>query len=419
MGAQKTTSNDVGPQVGERVLYGLIALICLLVFALDLLAPSGVAAGVPYVAAVVLALYSGSRRVVLTTAVTCSLLTLVGFGFSPNLELTEFWSVIANRSLAMMAIWVTAAISAHLPGELQKHKNNPHRPTTLLAFAALFSLLVLISMNWLFFRTQTMDRKAELEDINIARMAGRIKHLDEVLTMSARMAAATGSLAWEHRYRKYEKKLDQVLQEAKAIMPVILEGNATEKTAAANEKLVAIENRAFDSVRNADPQAAAQLLISPEYERQKAIYDQGVKQYREFLVQRTDSRLQTQQYQMRLHAALSALAIGAFVCIWMACVRMFARWRQYEESYHKDLCQHAEYLKQEAKRREQAQNELVVAIESLEKQKKELEQFNALAVGRELRMIELKHEVNELAAANGGEERYDTDLSHELKTDSL
>ena len=76
-------------------------------------------------------------------------------------------------------------------------------------------------------------------------------------------------------------------------------------------------------------------------------------------------------------------------------------------------------LQQEVERRKQAQHELVVAIESLEEQKEELEQFNALAVGRELRMIELKEKVNELVAANGGGERYDSDLSRELKADSL
>ena len=71
------------------------------------------------------------------------------------------------------------------------------------------------------------------------------------------------------------------------------------------------------------------------------------------------------------------------------------------------LAKSNESLHLEAKRREQAQKELVVAIESLEEQKEGLEQFNALAVGRELQMIELKHEVNELVAANGGGERYD------------
>ena len=37
---------------------------------------------------------------------------------------------------------------------------------------------------------------------------------------------------------------------------------------------------------------------------------------------------------------------------------------------------------------------------------KELEQFNALAVGRELKMVELKQEINNLAIQSGAEPRY-------------
>ncbi len=43
----------------------------------------------------------------------------------------------------------------------------------------------------------------------------------------------------------------------------------------------------------------------------------------------------------------------------------------------------------------------------LKKNMSELEQFNRLAVGRELRMIELKQQVNEMARASGMDEPYD------------
>jgi hypothetical protein len=49
------------------------------------------------------------------------------------------------------------------------------------------------------------------------------------------------------------------------------------------------------------------------------------------------------------------------------------------------------------------------AEESLNEHARELEQFNRLAVGRELRMVELKCEVNELAALLGKAMRYEVD----------
>lgn len=47
------------------------------------------------------------------------------------------------------------------------------------------------------------------------------------------------------------------------------------------------------------------------------------------------------------------------------------------------------------------------AERQLKKNVAELEQFNRLAVGRELRMIELKRQVNEMARAAGLDEPYD------------
>ena len=50
-------------------------------------------------------------------------------------------------------------------------------------------------------------------------MAGEIVHLDEVLTMSARMAASTGSLKWEQRYGIFEPKLDKAIKRAIELAP--------------------------------------------------------------------------------------------------------------------------------------------------------------------------------------------------------
>ncbi len=44
------------------------------------------------------------------------------------------------------------------------------------------------------------------------QLRGTIIHPDEVLTMSARMAAATGNLWWEERYRGFEPRLDAAIE---------------------------------------------------------------------------------------------------------------------------------------------------------------------------------------------------------------
>ena len=57
--------------------------------------------------------------------------------------------------------------------------------------------------------------------------------------------------------------------------------------------------------------------------------------------------------------------------------------------------------------RKRAEEELEQAVRELERSNSELAQFNRLAVGREMRMIELKRQVNELSEEMGREPPYD------------
>lgn len=116
---------------------------------------------------------------------------------------------------------------------------------------------------------------AQPRDILIAELRGTIVHLDEVLTMSARMAASTGDLSWEKRYRFYEPTLDAAIKEAIRLAPSHTADHAAE-TDVANAKLVAMENHAFDLVRAGRLDTARAVLFSTEYEEQKRIYARGM-----------------------------------------------------------------------------------------------------------------------------------------------
>ncbi|MDH5638393.1 MAG: diguanylate cyclase [Nitrospinota bacterium] len=78
------------------------------IFLLDINLPLGVAAGVPYLAPVLLSLWVPSRRFVIGAALAGSILTIIGFFASPPGG--ELWVVLANRLLALFAIWLTAAL---------------------------------------------------------------------------------------------------------------------------------------------------------------------------------------------------------------------------------------------------------------------------------------------------------------------
>lgn len=84
------------------------AILALIIFVIDLQIPLGVAGGVPYIAVILLALFSRKKNIVIKYAVFCSLFILVGLYFSP--EGGELWKVLSNRFLALFSVWITTIL---------------------------------------------------------------------------------------------------------------------------------------------------------------------------------------------------------------------------------------------------------------------------------------------------------------------
>lgn len=86
----------------------LIGVLLVAVFIGDLLLPLGVAAGVPYVAPTLLALWLGRPRALIIVALISTTLTVAGYFLSdPG---ASDWAVIPNRALAIGAVWVVAVM---------------------------------------------------------------------------------------------------------------------------------------------------------------------------------------------------------------------------------------------------------------------------------------------------------------------
>lgn len=86
----------------------LCLVVAGIIFLIDLTLPLGVAGGVPYVLVVLIALSIPCRRCIVYFAVLGSVLTVLGYFTSP--QGGEHWKVLANRSLALFAIWVVALL---------------------------------------------------------------------------------------------------------------------------------------------------------------------------------------------------------------------------------------------------------------------------------------------------------------------
>ncbi len=147
-------------------------------------------------------------------------------------------------------------------------------------------------------------------DSRLIVLAGEIVHLDEVLTMSARMAAATGDPAWEVRYRRIEPQLDAAFQEGLRLEPKGV-GDFIALTDAANRRLVALEKNAFERVRAGDRTAAADILAGAEYERLKLAYAEGARELASTLDAHATFVRQT--LRRRVAMVFAALAVALLV----------------------------------------------------------------------------------------------------------
>ena len=152
------------------------------------------------------------------------------------------------------------------------------RPIRWLTSALVLSFLASAWLGWDLYAAYQGAQEAERHLAQQERLYGVILRLDEVLTMSARLAAALGETRWEDRYHAAEPELDAAIQAARATAPaeVRLEASQVDE---ANRRLIALESKAFGLVRADRVAEARMVLFTPEYEEQKRTYKDGMDRF--------------------------------------------------------------------------------------------------------------------------------------------
>ena len=202
-----------------------------------------------------------------------------------------------------------------------------HFPIRLLTLACLLTIMAFAGFGWIIF-DDLRDAKMFTGRLSrIEELRGIIVHLDEVLTASARMAAATGDLQWEARYRRFEPQLDAAIKEATKMGTGPSDLKAVTKTDEANLKLVEMENRAFALVRAGHKEEAQAVLFNPEYETQKEIYAEGITSLVKQLRREFDQSLQDDQRSDWLVIVAAMVSGGITLVAWFGAARGMRRWR--------------------------------------------------------------------------------------------
>jgi serine phosphatase RsbU (regulator of sigma subunit) len=205
------------------------------------------------------------------------------------------------------------------------------RPIAMVGSAIALSLLLFCPLGFTAWQAYQTLENITVKDIELQNQVGIIIHLDEVLTMSARMAVVTSDLKWEQRYRQFEPQLDQAIKRAIAIAPDIYESEGAKATDSANMRLVAIENRAFDLVRQGRPKEALGILFSSAYEADKRIYAEGIQRSTQAIQQRIQANIENFRYTLLLATTLAVVSLLTLTPIWLIVVKILKNYMRDRE----------------------------------------------------------------------------------------
>ena len=207
----------------------------------------------------------------------------------------------------------------------QSLRTRQHVGAVACTVVALCTLGLFASAGWNLWSTLRASQKLLNESVHIHDLAKEITHLGEVLTLSAHLAAATSDLRWEQRCRAIEPKLDDAIKEAIELALSSFEGESAAQTGAANNKLVEMENRAFDLLRQGQREAARGVLFSETYEEQKRIYAAGMQAVHASMDDRVETQIDSGQRHLSVAGWGGAAALVIMASAWFGILLVVTR----------------------------------------------------------------------------------------------
>ncbi len=204
------------------------------------------------------------------------------------------------------------------------------RLVPVITVSVLFSLALTGTSAWNIWRIYQGLQSTITKQFDLQERSGQVIHLDEVLTMSARMAASTGDSQWEGRYNNHVQALDEAIG---AILSEVPEAEQTDpaKTDAANQRLIQMETQAFELVGEKKLDVALDLLLSPQYKTQKEIYSQGINGTLKIVAQKVDNQIEAYQQRLAWSVAYAVASLFFLALTWyivLVSVRGYIQERQ-------------------------------------------------------------------------------------------
>jgi len=185
----------------------------------------------------------------------------------------------------------------------------------LVAIALTFASAA--GLSWAVYRTVWDQAEASHALVRLSLLSGEIARLDEALTASARLSAASGDLTWEARYNADVPRLDTAIHEAMALADSPQAKAALARTATSNLRLIDLETAGFEAARAGRLDQARALVLGKRYQALKTDYSAGLAEALQVARAAADRNTRAAERRLQVLLFVGAGALLAIAALWL------------------------------------------------------------------------------------------------------
>ncbi|MCA9400258.1 MAG: hypothetical protein KC713_01425 [Candidatus Omnitrophica bacterium] len=173
-----------------------------------------------------------------------------------------------------------------------------------------------------------------------------IVHLEEVLTITSRMAVMTEDQTWVRRYAKYLPHQNYAIQLLNKISPDNLSYQAANRIHVANFSMMTLTKQAFRYLDEGLIEDAKGVLFSEEYDELNVDLLKAVEKFNQHLGDSASIILKLDAKRMHIHIVFVVLAICFLLSGWLCVIHTFQKWEHKEQEHMLQLKNQSEALRQ-------------------------------------------------------------------------
>jgi hypothetical protein len=201
---------------------------------------------------------------------------------------------------------------------------NSNKSIYLIIFLIILNIFFMV-LCFRFFESFQTSVKNERMNLKIIKLTTNIAYLDEILTMTAKMAVYSKEPEWEKKFLIYSPQMEASINELLNIAPSISIQQTTSQLKFANNKLIEFESTSFKLVNNGLSKQAVDLLSSSEYSSLKLLLSQKIQMIEDITKNESKKNIfmNTNDHNWFLYGLI--ISVACLIITWLITIKIIYR----------------------------------------------------------------------------------------------